>query len=71
MSGEPPYQTNLQPIRLDRITYAVTTTILFAILNAAKLRPYWINGQIDLSSTKAGTYLAVPAIVGVLWEKEL
>ena len=64
-AGAPPYQTYVQPLRLDRITYAGTTTILFAILNASKLYPYWINGQIDLSSVQTAAYLAVPAIIGV------
>jgi uncharacterized protein len=64
-AGAPPYQTYVQPLRLDRITYAGTTTILFAILNVSKLGPYWINGQVDLSSIKTAAYLAVPAIIGV------
>ena len=64
-SGAPPYQTYVQPLRLDRVTFAGTTTILFAILNASKLWPYWINGQIDLSSIQYAAYLALPAIAGV------
>lgn len=39
-AGGPPFQAYVQPLRLDRITYAGTTTILFAILNAGKLGPY-------------------------------
>lgn len=64
-SGAPPYQTYVQPLRLDRLTFAGTTTILFAIINMSKLVPYWINGQIDLSSLHMVLYLSVPAIAGV------
>jgi uncharacterized protein len=64
-AGAPPYQTYVQPLRLDRVAFAGTTTILFAILNVSKLVPYWINGQIDLSSIETAAYLAVPAIIGV------
>lgn len=39
-AGAPPYQTFVQPLRLDRLSYAGTTTILFAIINLAKLGPY-------------------------------
>ncbi len=70
-AGAPPYQTYVQPLRLDRIIYAGTTTILFAILNVSKLGPYWINGQLDLSSIKTAAYLAVPAIIGVFVGKRM
>jgi uncharacterized protein len=64
-SGSPPYQAYVQPLRLDRLAFAGTTTILFAILNLAKLPPYWATGQIDLSSLKTATLMMVPAIAGV------
>ncbi len=64
-AGAPPYQVFVQPLRLDRLTYAGTTTILFATLNAAKLGPYWINGQVSLGSIEIAAYLAIPAILGV------
>ncbi len=64
-AGAPPYQTYVQPLRLDRLSYAGTTTILFAILNLAKLGPYWMNGQVSLGSMKIAAFLMVPAIVGV------
>jgi uncharacterized protein len=64
-AGAPPYQTYVQPLRLDRLSYAGTTTILFAILNLAKLGPYWMTGQVSLGSLETATYLMVPAILGV------
>lgn len=64
-AGAPPYQTYVQPLRLDRLTYAGTTTILFAILNFAKLGPYWMTGQVSLGSIETASYLMIPAIAGV------
>lgn len=64
-AGAPPYQTFVQPLRLDRLSYAGTTTILFATLNLAKLGPYWMTGQVSLGSLETAAYLMVPAIVGV------
>jgi uncharacterized protein len=64
-AGAPPYQTFVQPLRLDRLTYAGTTTILFAIINLAKLGPYWMTGQVSLGSLETAAYLMVPAILGV------
>lgn len=64
-AGAPPYQTFVQPLRLDRLSYAGTTTILFAILNLAKLGPYWMTGQVSLGSLATAAYLMPPAILGV------
>lgn len=64
-AGAPPYQAYVQPLRLDRLAFAGTTTILFAVINLAKLVPYWINGQVDLGSLRVLMWLAVPAIAGV------
>ncbi len=64
-AGAPPYQTYVQPLRLDRLSYAGTTTILFAILNLAKLGPYWMTGQVSLGSLETAAYLMLPAIIGV------
>lgn len=64
-AGAPPYQTFVQPLRLDRLTYAGTTTVLFAIINLAKLGPYWMNGQVSLGSLETAAYLMAPAVLGV------
>lgn len=64
-AGAPPFQTYVQPLRLDRLAFAGTTTILFAIINLSKLGPYWLNGQVDATSLHAVMWLAVPAIAGV------
>lgn len=69
-AGAPPYQVYVQPLKLDRLAYAGTTTILFAILNAAKLVPYALNGQVSLQSLETGAYIAAPAILGVFVGKK-
>lgn len=39
-SGAPPYQVYMLPQKLDKLVYAGTTTLFFAIVNLAKLGPY-------------------------------
>lgn len=70
-SGAPPYQTYVQPLRLDRLAFAGTTTILFAVVNAAKLVPYYFTGQINLDSVKTAAFLALPAVAGVFLGKRM
>jgi uncharacterized membrane protein YfcA len=64
-AGAPPYQVYVQPLRLDRLAYAGTTTILFAVLNTVKLVPYAATGQINWQSLEALAYLSPAAILGV------
>lgn len=64
-AGAPPYQVYMQPLRLDRLAYAGTTTILFAIINAAKLVPYSVTGQVNPHSLETLAYLSPAAILGV------
>lgn len=64
-AGGPPYQIYMLPQRLDRAVFAGTTTIFFAVVNAAKLVPYIALGQLDLD-VFAGAALLVPiGIAGV------
>jgi uncharacterized membrane protein YfcA len=51
-AGAPPYQMYVVPQRLDKMIYAGTTTILFAVVNAMKLVPYWALGQLSLANLK-------------------
>jgi uncharacterized membrane protein YfcA len=62
-SGAPPFQWYVLPQRLEKMSYAGTTTILFAIINAAKLGPYWALGQINLASLETALMLAPMAIL--------
>ncbi len=65
-SGGPVYQIYVLPQKLPKMVYAGTTTILFALINATKLIPYWALGQLSTSNLRAAAYLAVPALAGTL-----
>ena len=64
-SGAPPYQMYVLPQRLEKMVYAGTSTITFAIINLLKLPPYWFLGQVNLGSLKIAAVLAPIAIAGV------
>lgn len=65
-SGAPTFQMYVLPQRLEKLAFAGTSTILFAILNTAKIVPYW---QLQSFGTVDPTMpmLALPAgIAGVV-----
>jgi uncharacterized membrane protein YfcA len=53
------------PQRLDKMTFAGTSTIFFAIVNALKLLPYWQLGQLSVSNLELAGLLAPFAVAGV------
>lgn len=63
-AGGTPYQMFMLPQKLDKMTYAGTATITFAIINALKLPPYFMLGQINTGSLLQGLYLAPVALFG-------
>jgi uncharacterized protein len=63
-AGGTPYQMFMLPQKLDKMTYAGTATITFTIINALKLPPYWMLGQINTTSLQQGLYLAPVALFG-------
>ncbi len=63
-SGAPPYQMYVLPQRLDKMTFAGTSTILFAVVNAVKLVPYWALGQFTAGNLKVAALLAPVAVAG-------
>jgi uncharacterized protein len=63
-AGGPPYQMYVLPLKLDKMTYAGTTTIVFAIINFLKLPPYFILGQINLVSLEICAWLAPVSLLG-------
>lgn len=65
-SGGPPYQVYVLPQQLPKAVYAGTTTILFAIINAVKLVPYWALGQLQASNLRTTVWLMPVAIAGTL-----
>lgn len=67
-AGGPPFQMYVLPQQLPKMVFAGTAAILFAIVNAAKVVPYWQLGQFsDISLALAlALWLAVPALAGTL-----
>jgi uncharacterized protein len=63
-AGAPPYQMYVLPQRLEKMVYAGTSTIIFAIINLMKLPPYWFLGQVNLASLETALYLSPIAIIG-------
>lgn len=61
-SGAPPYQWYVLPQRLDKLVYAGTTTITFAVINVTKLVPYWALGQLNADNLLVAATLAPAAI---------
>ncbi len=65
-AGGPPYQIYVLPRRLPPVNYAATTAWFFAIVNAMKLPPYFMLGQLSVSNLTLGALLAPVAVAGVL-----
>lgn len=63
-SGAPPYQMYVLPQRLDKMTFAGTSTVFFAVVNAVKLVPYWALGQFTAGNLKVAAVLAPIAVAG-------
>ena len=56
-SGAPPFQIYVLPLRLQKMIFAGTNTILFAYLNALKLLPYWALGQFSADNLRVASAL--------------
>lgn len=65
-TGGPPFQIYVLPQRLPPVNYSGTTAFFFAIVNSAKLIPYFFLGQLNVSNLSYGLMLAPVAIGGVL-----
>jgi uncharacterized protein len=63
-AGAPPYNMYVLPQRLEKMVYAGTTTILFAIVNALKLPPYYFLNQVNFTSLETAAWLAPVSIIG-------
>jgi hypothetical protein len=63
-AGAPPYQMYVLPQKLDKLIYAGTTTILFTVVNAVKLVPYWALGMFTPANLRIAALLAPVAVVG-------
>jgi uncharacterized membrane protein YfcA len=65
-TGGPPFQIYTLPQKLEPVRYSGTTAFFFAIVNSAKLIPYFFLGQLNVSNLSHAAILAPLAIVGVL-----
>jgi uncharacterized protein len=63
-AGGPPFQMYALPLKMDKMMFAGTSTILFTIINCLKVPPYWFLGQINLDSLQSCLYLAPVALFG-------
>lgn len=63
-AGGTPFQMFVLPQRMEKMVYAGTATITFTIINALKLPPYFMLGQINTGSLEKGLYLAPVALFG-------
>jgi len=65
-TGGPPFQIYVLPQRLSPVVYSGTTAFFFAIVNTAKLVPYFFLGQLNVSNLTTAAILAPLAIIGVV-----
>lgn len=65
-TGGPPFQIYVLPQRLPPAIYSGTTAFFFAIVNSAKLIPYYFLGQLSVHNLTLSAALIPVGIVGVL-----
>lgn len=65
-SGGPPFQVYVLPQRLPKMVFAGTSTIVFAIVNAAKLVPYWALGQLSVDAVEKVAILVPAGVIATL-----
>ncbi len=63
-AGGVPYQMYVLPQKLDKMVYAGTSTITFAIINLMKLPPYALLGQVNVGSLTVCALLTPVALFG-------
>lgn len=65
-TGGPPFQIYVLPQKLTPVTFSGTTAFFFAIVNTAKLVPYFFLGQLNVSNLTHAAMLAPLAVAGVI-----
>lgn len=65
-TGGPPFQIYVLPQRLPPAHYSGTSAFFFAIVNSAKLVPYFFLGQLNLHNLTLSAAFIPIGIVGVL-----
>jgi uncharacterized membrane protein YfcA len=61
-AGAPPFYMHVLPQRLDRITFAATSAVFFALVNLMKLAPFFTLGQFTTENMLTAAVLAPFAI---------
>ena len=61
-AGAPPFYMHVLPQNLDRIVYAATSAVFFAIVNVMKLGPFFALGQFNQENLVISAVLAPFAI---------
>ena len=64
-TGGPPFQIYVLPQRLPPLVYSGTTAVFFAIVNTAKLVPYFFLGQLNVHNLQLSAALIPVGIAGV------
>jgi uncharacterized protein len=64
-TGGPPFQIYVLPRKLPPAVYAGTTAFFFAIVNTAKLVPYYFLGQLNVQNLTLSAALAPVGVLGV------
>lgn len=70
-AGSPPYQVYVLPQKLAKNVFAGTTTILFAVVNLAKVIPYASLQPYSGSALKLSAVLLPTALLGTFFGKYL
>ena len=65
-TGGPPFQIYVLPQRLAPAIYSGTSAFFFAIVNSAKLIPYFFLGQLNVHNLTVSAGLIPVGIIGVL-----
>lgn len=65
-AGGPPFQAYTLPLKMDKLLFAGTGVVFFAIVNAVKVAPYLALGQFSAENLRASAMLLPIAVVGVL-----
>lgn len=64
-SGATPFQVYVLPLRLPKLVFAGTMIVAFSYINAIKLIPYYLLGQLNIQNLQITAYLFAPAIAAV------
>jgi uncharacterized membrane protein YfcA len=64
-TGGPPFQIYTLPRRMAPLVFSATTAFFFAIVNAAKLIPFYFLGQLSVSNLELSAILAPVGLAGV------